>query len=116
MLVKNRFYRKHCIKSEDKKEMSIENRRDEANDRKTIRDKVRAYIDKLRATKFATVAKNLSEAIRTRTRMLSDLCRGHVAMPPADDKSASRTDVLLHDTAQDNVQKQPDKSRRKHHR
>ena len=47
-----------------------ENSRDETNDRKTIRDKVRAYIDKLRASKFASVAKNLSEAIRTRTRLL----------------------------------------------
>lgn len=107
----------YIYKVHGKKIVSVaENTRDETNDRKTIRDKVRAYLDKLRATKFATVAKNLSEAIRTRTRLLSDLCRGNVAMPSAGEQSASRVDVLLHDTAQDNVQKQPDKSRRKHHR
>lgn len=93
-----------------------ENARDETNDRKTLREKYRAYLDKLRASKFASVAKNLSEAIRTRTSMLSDLCRGHVAMPSADEQSATRADVLLHDTAPNNVQKQSDKSRRKHHR
>lgn len=93
-----------------------ENARDETNDRKTLREKYRAYLDKLRASKFASVAKNLSEAIRTRTSMLSDLCRGHVAMPSDNEQSSARTDVLLHDTAQNNVQKQSDKSRRKHHR
>ena len=107
----------YIYKVHGKKIVSVEeNSRDETNDRKTIRDKVRAYIDKLRASKFASVAKNLSEAIRTRTRLLSDLCRGHVAMPPAGEQSASRADVLLHDSTQDNLQKQPDKSRRKHHR
>lgn len=93
---------------------SEENTRDETNDRKTFRDKVRAYIDQLRATKFATVAKNISEAIRTRTRMLSDLCVRNVAMPPTDERSVTRTDVLLHDSAQNNVQKQPEQSRRKY--
>lgn len=107
----------YIYKVHGKKIVSVaENTRDETNDRKTIRDKVRAYIDKLRASKFASVAKNLSEAIRTRTRLLSDLCRGNVAMPSAGEQSASRVDVLLHDTTQNNVQKQRDKSRGKHHR
>lgn len=107
----------YIYKVHGKKIVSVEeNTRDQNNDRKTIRDKVRAYIDKLRASKFADVAKNLSEAIRTRTRLLSDLCRGHVAMPPASEQSASRADVLLHDSTQDNLQKQRNKSRGKHHR
>lgn len=107
----------YIYKIHGKKLVSVEeNTKDETNDRKTFRDKVRAYVDKLRASKFASVAKNLSEAIRSRTRMLSDLCRGHVAMPSDNEQSSARTDVLLHGTAQDNVQKQSDKSRRKHHR